>query len=97
VLVFGGVAHPGRGKPWSAFGMLAVAAAALGAVDAITGANYMYLCRKPRSASLLDALGPWPVYIAAGAALALALFWLLWIPLRMSVAKQPAAQPGRVR
>jgi hypothetical integral membrane protein (TIGR02206 family) len=97
VLVFGGVAHPGRGKPWRAFGRLLALAVGLGTVDAITGANYMYLCRKPKSATLLDALGPWPVYIAAGAALALALFWLLWIPLRMSVAKQPAAEPGRVR
>jgi hypothetical integral membrane protein (TIGR02206 family) len=94
VLVFGGVAHPGPGKPWRAFGRLLALAAALGAVDAVTGANYMYLRRKPASASLLDAMGPWPVYLAAGAALALALFWLLWIPLRLSVERAPAQRPA---
>jgi len=84
VLVFGGVAHPGRRPPWRAFGLLLALAAGLGAFDAVAGANYMYLCRKPKNASLLDAFGPWPVYLAAGAALALALFWLLWIPLNRS-------------
>jgi uncharacterized membrane protein YwaF len=46
----------------------------------------MYLCRKPKSASLLDSLGPWPVYVAAGAALAAMLFWLLSLPLRKPLA-----------
>jgi hypothetical protein len=40
--------------------------------------NYMYLRRKPPSASLLDALG----YIAAGEAFALGLFLLLGLPFR---------------
>lgn len=31
--------------------------------NAITGTNYGYLNRKPPVASLLDVLGPWPVYL----------------------------------
>jgi hypothetical integral membrane protein (TIGR02206 family) len=31
--------------------------------NAITGTNYGYLNRKPPTASLLDVLGPWPVYL----------------------------------
>jgi hypothetical integral membrane protein (TIGR02206 family) len=84
VLVFGGIAHPGRRPPWRAFGFLLALSAVLAAVDAFTGANYMYLRRKPKNASLLNVLGPWPVYIATGAVVALGLFWLLWIPMRAS-------------
>ncbi len=42
-----------------------------------TGGNYMFLRHPPRQDSLLDLMGPWPWYIPAAAALALALFWLL--------------------
>ena len=82
VLVFGRISPLQAGSVWRAFGMLLAFAAAIGAVNALTGANFMYLCRKPRGTSPLDAFGPWPNYLAAGAVLALALFWLLWLPAR---------------
>ena len=88
VLVFGGIAPLRAGAVWRAFAMLLVYALLVGLFDAASGANYMYLCRKPGNASLLDALGPWPVYLAATAAVALALFWLLWLP-----ARPPRPQP----
>jgi hypothetical integral membrane protein (TIGR02206 family) len=82
VLVFGGIAPLRRGAMWRAFAMLLGFAAAVGALNAVAGTNFMYLCRKPKNASALDMLGPWPLYLAAGAAIALLLFGLLWLPLR---------------
>lgn len=61
-----------RAFAWS---LAVTALAALGTLA--TGGNYMFLRRPPPGGSLLDLMGPWPWYIASGAALALALFWLL--------------------
>ncbi len=82
VLVMGGVAPLRSGAVWRAFGMLIGYAVLVGAFNAIARANYMYLCRKPSNASLLDMMGPWPVYLVWGAAAGLGLFWLLWLPVR---------------
>lgn len=80
VLVFGRIC-PLEGKSvWRAYGLLLGYACFVGIFNKICGTNYMYLCRKPKNASLLDALGPWPWYLLPAAATALALFWLLWLP-----------------
>jgi hypothetical integral membrane protein (TIGR02206 family) len=91
VLVFGRIAPLHPGAVWRAFGMLLGFAACIGALNAVSGANFMYLCRKPKSATALDALGPWPWYLAAGAVVALGLFWLLWLPVRPSTEREQRA------
>lgn len=84
LLAFGGYAPFRPGAVWRSFGLLLCYAALVGAVDASLGANYMFLWRKPDNPSLLDAMGPWPWYLAGGAAVALVFFWLLWLPVRWS-------------
>jgi hypothetical integral membrane protein (TIGR02206 family) len=90
-LVVGRISPLTSGAMWRAFGMLLGFAGLIGAIDAVTGANYMYLCRKPNGASVLDSLGPWPMYLVGGAAVALALFWLLWLPARPPAPKAESA------
>jgi len=95
VLVYGGIAPLREGAVWRAFGLLTGFAVLVGSFDAVFRTNYMYLRQKPGNASLLDSLGPWPVYLFAGGAVGLALFWLLWIPARRSAARDEVIMRGR--
>jgi hypothetical integral membrane protein (TIGR02206 family) len=80
ILTLGFGLRPRRGAHWRAFAATNLYALVIGVVDAATGANFMYLRAKPMEASLLDHLGPWPLYILSGEAVALGLFALLASP-----------------
>lgn len=82
LLTFGLRLSPGPGAPRRAFLLTNAYAAVVGLVDALSGANYLYLRAKPTAATLLDALGPWPVYILAVEVLALGLFLVLGLPFK---------------
>lgn len=56
----------------------------IAAVNFITGGNYVFLCHKPSSASVMDLLGPWPWYIAGLEAVGLALSFILYLPWLLS-------------
>lgn len=77
LLAWGLARTPRRGAVPRVFAWTAGVTAAAAVGSLATGGNYMYLRRPPPGGSLLDVMGPWPWYIASGAALALALFWLL--------------------
>jgi hypothetical integral membrane protein (TIGR02206 family) len=93
LLVFGERRIPRRGAVRRVYGITVAfaACAALGTV--ITGGNYMFLRRKPAHGSLLDAMGPWPLYILVAAAFGLVLLLALaW--LANTSASAAAAQDG---
>ena len=81
LLVAGRGIAPRAGAAVRAFAATLVLAAAAAVGCLATGGNYMFLRRKPDD-SLLDLLGPWPVYIAGAALLAAAMFALLAAPFR---------------
>ena len=62
------------------FAVTAVYTALVGLVDAVTGANYMFLRQPPGEWTLLRVLGPWPWYVVSAAGVALVLFTLLDAP-----------------
>ncbi|WP_054949491.1 YwaF family protein [Numidum massiliense] len=65
-------------------GFLNVLAAFVWVVDVLTDRNYMFLLRKPDTASLLDVLGPYPWYILALEGIALLTFLLLYVPFALA-------------
>ena len=103
LLVFGCSLYPRRGAIWRVYLLTLAFTALSGTGDLITGGNYMYLRSKPIHSSLLNVMGPWPVYIASGAALGLLLFSVLAaiaaIAARRAVGRSafgPTASPGFV-
>ena len=83
VLVVGLGQRPRRWAVARVAGLTVAYAALVGFVDAVTGADYMYLRSKPPSATLLDFLGPWPWYILSAAVIAALLFAILDAPFRL--------------
>jgi hypothetical integral membrane protein (TIGR02206 family) len=54
--------------------------AAIGLVNWLIGSNYLFIARKPDTASLIDVLGPWPWYVLSLEAIAAVMFLLLYLP-----------------
>jgi hypothetical integral membrane protein (TIGR02206 family) len=76
-----------RPRPWAVAWTAGIAiayAAFVGAVDATTGADYMYLRAKPAGATALDLMGPWPWYVLWAALVGFALFAILDAPFRLA-------------
>ena len=87
LLVIGEGRRPRAGSALRAFAVTAGFALVAAAATLATGGNYLFLRRKPAGGSLLDAMGPWPLYIAAAAALGLVLF----VALEAAARHYPAA------
>lgn len=79
-LVVGLRITPRPGSVITTFGITVAYSAFVGLVDALSGANYMFLRRPPGNWTLLKVLGPWPWYIASVAGVALVLLSLLDLP-----------------
>lgn len=67
--------------------------AAVGVVNAALGSNYLYIARKPETASVLDLLPPWPWYILHIELIGLITMLLLYAPfaVRDRLARRRAA------
>jgi hypothetical integral membrane protein (TIGR02206 family) len=93
LLVFGTRRSPRPNAVWRVYA-ITVAFAGLAAVGTVlTGGNYMFLRHKPTRGSLLDLMGPWPLYVLAGALLGLVMFLVLAAVARSIPARSP---PGTV-
>lgn len=83
-----------RGAPFRAYGIFAVYIGLIGIFNWRFGTNYAFLAHKPSFSSLIDLLGPWPIYIGTLGAIGAGLFWLLWLPLRPKQGMTEPAQSG---
>jgi hypothetical integral membrane protein (TIGR02206 family) len=89
VLVYGLRLYPDRRSPLRAFAVTLVYTVVVAVIDFATGQNYLFLAHKPPDETLLDYMGPWPVYIVVALTIGLGLFYLLGWPFR---AREPEAK-----
>ncbi|MBT8218491.1 MAG: TIGR02206 family membrane protein [Bacteroidia bacterium] len=66
---------------WKSFIALQVYIVFILGVNLILGSNYVYVLGKPPTSSVLDYFGPWPYYILVGEFIALALFFIVYLPI----------------
>lgn len=91
----------GRGmRPqWRSFRFVVVVTAVWVAItftfNSLAGTNYGFLNEKPVTASLLDVLGPWPVYIFTGATLIVIVWALMTWPWERATMVRAQTAPGR--
>ncbi|MFB9277775.1 TIGR02206 family membrane protein [Cohnella cellulosilytica] len=69
--------RPTTASVFRALGWLHVIAVPAAVTNALAGTNFMFLARKPSTASLLDLLAPWPWYLLELELVALALCFLM--------------------
>jgi len=85
----------GRGmRPrWRSYRLVVVITATWAAIafvfNTIAGTNYGFTNRKPDTATLLDVLGPWPVYVFTSAALLLVVWALMTWPWERKASQSP--------
>lgn len=82
-LVLGLRQWPGRNAVLRVAAITIVYVSLVGVIDALTGANYMFLRSKPLSGSVLDLMGPWPWYMLWATLLGMALLLILDAPFRV--------------
>lgn len=63
--------------------------------NALTGANYGYLAHAPAGPSLLDLMGPWPVYLVVEAGVIAGVWALMTLPAVLAARRAgPVCAPG---
>jgi hypothetical integral membrane protein (TIGR02206 family) len=65
---------------WRAIVALNIYMIFIAALNTITGGNYLFICQKPATASIMDFLGPWPWYIVSLEGLGIIIFFIVYIP-----------------
>lgn len=65
---------------WRAFIWLNLYTLIVAPINLLLETNYLFICEKPGSASLLDVMGPWPWYILALEGVGLVFFVVFYSP-----------------
>jgi hypothetical integral membrane protein (TIGR02206 family) len=65
---------------WKVFIITNIYTGVIGLLNWLLDSNYLFICSKPVSGSLMDFLGPWPWYILSLEGVGLLSFYLYYLP-----------------
>lgn len=65
---------------WKTLAFTNAYAGVVAVVNVIVDSNYLFLCHKPYSPSIIDYMGPWPWYLLSLEVVAVASFLLCYLP-----------------
>lgn len=65
---------------WKTFVFTNIYMAIIAVVNVLTKGNYLFICGKPPTPSLLDILGPWPWYILSLEGIGIVMYFILYAP-----------------
>jgi hypothetical integral membrane protein (TIGR02206 family) len=65
-------------------------------INSLVGSNYLFIMHKPETPSLIDLLGPWPIYILGLFGIALLEFTILYLPFFVKDRLQPVGSQAGV-
>ncbi|MEF3274684.1 MAG: TIGR02206 family membrane protein [Chloroflexus sp.] len=86
------IALEGYRPTWGSVGRVIVGAnllmAVVGVINWVLDSNYLFLARKPYTPSLLDLLGPWPIYIIWMEVIGIVTILLLYLPFALADRRQ---------
>ncbi|WP_322490241.1 TIGR02206 family membrane protein [Chloroflexus sp.] len=86
------IALEGYRPTWRSVGRVIIGAnllmAGVGVVNWLLDSNYLFLARKPYTPSLLDVLGPWPIYIVWMEVIGIVTILLLYLPFAVADLRQ---------
>ena len=89
VLAGGHIMRIRRGAIGRAYLCFAIYIGLVGIYNWSFGTNFAFLAHKVGSPTLMDVLGPWPLYIGSEGLLGLFFLYLLWLPVRHRAEQQP--------
>ncbi len=75
---------------WKVMGITVLYTVFIAIYNLIFNGNYLFICRKPATASLMDFLGPWPWYIIPLAGIAIISFYIWYAPFAIKSLLQKA-------
>ena len=72
--------RPQHRSIWKVFIITNIYTGVIGLLNWLIGSNYLFICSKPASGSLMDFLGPWPWYILSLEVVGLLTFYIYYLP-----------------